>query len=153
MTCNLKLNFWAQEEIQCRQSNKRFRCVPSHQEEGHRCRCLSKFPDKADKACIPLQVQGEHPVLRRRMRPRSRPQHCLHQNAGHSLSRLPAFSGLWRGTSRFRCSASFNALLYEQDGGAGVLEALSTLLGPIGFFMIILLCVGVCIVYHNAKWD
>ena len=39
----------------------------------------------------------------------------------------------------------------EQDGGAGVLEALSTLLGPIGFFMIILLCVGVCIVYHNAK--
>ena len=39
----------------------------------------------------------------------------------------------------------------EQDGGAGVLEALSKLLGPIGFFMIILLCVGVCIVYHNAK--
>ena len=34
-----------------------------------------------------------------------------------------------------------------------VLEALSRLLGPIGFFTTILLCVGVCIVYHNAKWD
>ena len=40
---------------------------------------------------------------------------------------------------------------FWQDGGAGVLEAVSTLLGPIGFFTIILLCVGVCIVYHNAK--
>jgi len=40
---------------------------------------------------------------------------------------------------------------FDEDGGAGVLEALSKLLGPIGFFMIILLCVGVCIVYHNAK--
>ena len=42
-------------------------------------------------------------------------------------------------------------MIFRQDGGAGVLEALSTLLGPIGFFTIILLCVGVCIVYHNAK--
>ena len=32
-----------QEEIQCRQSNKRFRCVPNKLEEGRRCRWIHLF--------------------------------------------------------------------------------------------------------------
>ena len=172
-----------QEEIQCRQSNKRFRCVPNKLEEGRRCRwihflfwlfalCFLLHTQQAwwggASAIVMIwwssfSFQWVHAMCLPRCKEHTRfyEGECVHAPGHNIVSTKVAGTGTHGAQNSMgfdevcyvRLLRFWKLMIFRQDGGAGILEALSTLLGPIGFFTIILLCVGVCIVYHNAKWD